>query len=271
LTGNRAVVSAVVPPVPDTQVGANDNKRRSADTTASVPRQGARPVIDAHWQVLPDAEELADAGAGLILGRAAVSVHERGRFIIVVPGGRSPVRCFERLRHAPVDFSEWIVLFSDERCLPPGDPERNDSVADRHWLAKVDLPAEGVLRIPAERGPEAGAAAYAERLATLEQPDLVLLGIGEDGHTASLFPGRPGGDAPGAPLALAVTDAPKPPPERVSLSAAYLSSARSVLVLVDDPGKADAVARWRRGDDLPVAKIRPAGELHVLCTAEVAR
>jgi 6-phosphogluconolactonase len=224
----------------------------------------------ATWDSLPDADALADTAAALILARAAGSVRERGCFSIVVPGGRSPVRCFERLRHAPVDFSDWIVMFSDERCLQPGDPERNDSVADRHWLGQVDLPADRVLRIPAELGPEAGASAYATRLARLRRPDLVLLGIGEDGHTASLFPGLPIGDSPEAPIALPVTGAPKPPPERVSLSARYLSRARSVLVLVDDPGKALAVARWRRGDDLPIAKIQPSGELRVLCTKEVA-
>lgn len=227
-------------------------------------------MSDLRWETLPDADALAEAAVACILGHAAAVVRERGRLRIVVPGGRSPVRCFERLSHAPVDFSEWTVLFSDERCLEPGDPERNDSVADRHWLARIDIPADQVLRIPAELGAEAGAAAYADLLRRSGPPDIVLLGIGEDGHTASLFPGRPQGDGADAPPALPVTDAPKPPPERVSLGAAYLSSAPLVLVLVDDPGKAEAVARWRRGEKLPIAGIRPDGELRVLCTAEVA-
>ena len=223
-----------------------------------------------NWYVLPDADALADAAAAFILARAAACVQDRGRFTIVVPGGRSPVRCFQRLSHAPVDFSEWTVLFSDERCLEPGDPARNDSVADRYWLARVDIPADQVLRVPAELGPEAGAAAYADVLRELGPPDVVLLGIGEDGHTASLFPGRPVGDGTDAPPALPVTDAPKPPPERVSLSAAYLSSAPVALALIDDAGKADAVARWHRGEKLPIASIRPKVELRVLCTAAVA-
>jgi len=226
-------------------------------------------MTSTRWEILPDAGAVADTAVACVLARAAASVHARGRFRIVVPGGRSPVRCFDRLCHAPVDWSEWTVLFSDERCLKPGHPERNDSVADRHWLALIDLPTNQILRIPAELGPEAGAAAYAERLNGFGAPDLVLLGIGEDGHTASLFPGRPVGQQADSVPALPVIDAPKPPPERVSLSAAYLSSAPAVLVLIDDPAKADAVARWRRGDDLPIANIRPTGELHVLCTADV--
>ena len=121
-----------------------------------------------------------------------------------------------------------------------------------------------VHAIPAELGASAAALAYAETLRGVGDFDLVLLGLGEDGHTASLFPGRDWGVAASAPDALAVFDAPKPPPQRVSLSAARLSRTREVLFMVEGEAKRDAVARWRAGEQLPAAAIRPAGGVDVL-------
>ena len=92
----------------------------------------------------------------------------------------------------------------------------------------------------------------------------MLLGLGEDGHTASLFPGHEWGTAPGSPDTLAVFDAPKPPPQRVSLSAARLSRARQVIFLVSGQSKQRAVAAWRAGKDIPARTIRPAVGVDVL-------
>jgi 6-phosphogluconolactonase len=94
--------------------------------------------------------------------------------------------------------------------------------------------------------------------------DLVLLGLGEDGHTASLFPGHDWGVRSDAPDVIAVFDAPKPPPQRVSLSAARLSRAREVLFLVEGIAKRDAVARWRMGANIPARSIRPRAGVDVL-------
>ncbi len=101
--------------------------------------------------------------------------------------------------------------------------------------------------IPGELGAAAAASAYADTLRDIGDFDMVLLGLGEDGHTASLFPDHDWGVADGAPDTIAIPDAPKPPPERVSLSAARLSRAQSVLFLVEGGSKLDAIARWRAG------------------------
>src|SRR6185295_18060576 len=112
-------------------------------------------------------------------------------------------------------------------------PARNSRMADEAWLDHVVVPARRRHPIRAELGAEAAARAYCASLEAVAMFDLVLLGLGEDGHTASLFPGHDWGEAPDAPDVLAVFDAPKPPLERVSLSAARLSRAREVLFLVE--------------------------------------
>jgi 6-phosphogluconolactonase len=106
-------------------------------------------------------------------------------------------------------------------------------------------------------------------LQRLGDVDLVLLGLGEDGHTASLFPGHDWGVVPNSPDVLAVFDAPKPPPQRVSLSAARLSRAREVLFLVEGASKRDAVARWRMGADIPARSVRPSAGVDVLVEARL--
>ncbi len=137
-------------------------------------------------------------------------------------------------------------------------------MAAEAWLDSVPIPALQVHAIPGERGALAAARMYAETLQTAGDFDLVLLGLGEDGHTASLFPGHEWGTERGAPDALAVLDAPKPPAQRVSLSAARLSRAREVIFLVAGESKRAAVTEWRAGKDIPARSIMPAAGVDVL-------
>ena len=134
------------------------------------------------------------------------------------------------------------VLFGDERCVPPSDADSNFRAAAEALLDRA-APAT-VHRIPGELGPEAAAALY-EPLVAAGPLDLVLLGIGPDGHTASLFPGHPALDAPG--LVAAVRGAPKPPPERVTLTLRALRGATRVIFLVSGSDKRDAVRRAQAG------------------------
>jgi len=202
----------------------------------------------------------------------------RGEFHIVLAGGSTPRIVYEALAREPHDWPRWQVWFGDERCLPVDHPERN-SVMAQVLLEKIGH-ASAVHPIPAELGPVKAAAAYADELAGVGDFDLVILGLGEDGHTASLFPRHtPGHSADDAPDAIAVYDAPKPPPERVSLSAGRLSRARQVLFLVSGLGKREALRHWRVGDpaafptafpNIPAASIQPEAGVDVLLAPDLS-
>ena len=219
---------------------------------------------DTRWVAFATLAELQQAACRRIMDAARRAIAQRGEFLIVLAGGNTPRRVYRLLRDENADWSHWNVYFGDERCLPVDDAERNSKMAATEWLDHVPIPKERVHPIPAELGARAAALAYADTLRGVGEFDLVLLGLGEDGHTASLFPNHDWGTAPDARDVLAVLDAPKPPPQRVSLSAARLSRAREVLFLVAGDSKREPIARWRAGEQLPAAAIRPAAGVDVL-------
>ncbi|MBU0751532.1 MAG: 6-phosphogluconolactonase [Gammaproteobacteria bacterium] len=209
------------------------------------------------WHAQPDVEALERAVVAAILHAAQEALALRGAFRLVLAGGSTPQRIYRALRGANTDWNRWHIYFGDERCLPPDDGERNSRMAAAAWLDHVTIPPAQIHPIPAELGAREAAAAYVEQLVTVGEFDLVLLGLGEDGHTASLFPGHDWGTAPAAPDALAVFDAPKPPPQRVSLGARRLGVARQVVFVVSGEGKRPALAEWQEGKQIPAASISP--------------
>lgn len=218
------------------------------------------------WQVFSDAAELEQAVADRVLDAAQEAISARGIFHLVLAGGSTPRHVHELLRGASADWGRWQIWFGDERCLPPDDIERNSRMACTAWLDHVAIPSGNIHCIPAELGPDEGAAAYVHKLAGVPEFDLVLLGLGEDGHTASLFPGRDWSVA-GLASALAVTDAPKPPPQRVSLSPARLAATRQLVFLVSGAGKRTAVRDWRAGIAIPASLIAPRGGVDIYLDA----
>lgn len=217
------------------------------------------------WHAVSDLQALDRAAVVSVLGAADRALRARGRFHLVLAGGNTPRGTYQRLRAAETDWSAWHIYFGDERCLPSDDPARNSRMAGEAWLDHVPIPALQQHPIPAERGPSEAAREYAATLEPVGEFDLVLLGLGEDGHTASLFPGHELGYAPGSASVLAVLDAPKPPPRRVSMSAARLSRARQVIFLASGMDKQQAVTRWRAGECIPArAIVPPAGVVDVL-------
>lgn len=213
------------------------------------------------WYRLADPEAVARAAADRVLAAAEEAIGRRGRFRLVLAGGGTPERTYRLLTTAETDWRCWEVYFGDERCLSADHPERNSVMAARAWLDQVPMRPESVHPIPAELGAEAAARAYARVVEQAVPFDLVLLGLGEDGHTASLFPGLSGADDA---WVLAVHHAPKPPPNRVSLGRRALSDAERVCFLVTGAGKRDAVRRWRAGEPLPPSGVSGRRETVVL-------
>jgi 6-phosphogluconolactonase len=191
------------------------------------------------FTVLESAEDVAAA--------AAASISEalwKGSRTLVLAGGTTPRRCYELLSAMEVEWGRVSILFGDERCVRPSHPESNYRMAREALLDRV-APAT-VYRMPAELGPDEGAELYARVVEAVSPLDVVVLGVGEDGHTASLFQGHPALQAPG--LVVGIHDSPKPPPERVTLTLNALQAAKTVLILATGEGKADAVASAKRGE-----------------------
>jgi 6-phosphogluconolactonase len=207
-----------------------------------------------------DPATLVDALLPAVAAVATQAIGTRGRFDLVLAGGSTPRALYAALARAGLGNADWHIWYGDERCLAPEDPERNSHMAEVSWLGDSAIPPSQRQAIPAERGPEAAAAAYTLALSAISTFDLVLLGMGEDGHTASLFPGQAAGLTADAPAAIPVHDAPKPPPDRVSLSAARLSQSQRVWFLATGAGKTPALRAWAGADALPVAHVKGLSE-----------
>ena len=189
--------------------------------------------------VVTDEEAAARAAAEII-----ATAIEGGARTVVLAGGSTPRRCYEALAGRPLPWGRVSILFGDERCVPPLDPESNYRMVRDSLLGAI-APAS-IHRIPAELGPEEGATAYEPVLERCGPLDFVLLGMGPDGHCASLFPEHPALHS--QQWVVPVRGAPKPPPDRVSLSLRSLRAARRVLFLVTGTAKATAVTRARLGE-----------------------
>lgn len=214
------------------------------------------------WYLFDSQEAINQAALQHILKTAETAIAQRGRFTIVLAGGSTPKSVYELLRHARADWSKWHVYHNDDRCLPPDHKERNSLMARQAWLDHVAIPAGQIHDIPAELGNVEGARAYAVTVAGVGEFDLVLLGLGEDGHTASLFPGH---ELDNSADAVPVFNSPKPPADRITLSQKRLSHAREVLFLVTSAGKQEAVDNWRKGVAIPATLIQPKNGVDVYC------
>ena len=145
-----------------------------------------------NWQVFEDAEQLAQTLTATILETAESSIKKKGSFHFITAGGTTPNRCYDLLSDADADWSKWHIYMGDGRVLPFTHPERNSQALLIHWLKHNDVPVKQINFMNTEAGIEKSAKAYAKLIAGIDTFDLCLLGMGEDGHTASLFPGHEG-------------------------------------------------------------------------------
>jgi 6-phosphogluconolactonase len=210
---------------------------------------------------LADAEAVAKRAALQIARDLESARRTRGVAHLALSGGTTPARTYELLASELRDWERIEVWFADERCVGPQDEQSNYRLARETLLSTANVPDERVHRMLGELGPEDGAARYARELHGRVPPeaegpvgaravdvgavpalDVIVLGIGPDGHVASLFPGAPTLDADEQALCLGVHDSPKPPPERVTLSLSMLRAARACVLLATSASKSDAVA-----------------------------
>jgi len=221
-------------------------------------------------EVFDDPAALADAAALAIVHEAVAAVAARGRFLIALAGGATPRETYSRLARPPHDAAmPWrrtYAFFGDERWVPPDHPQSNFRMAHEALLSKVPIPPDQVFRMGCEGDdPEAAAAAYARTMAEVfgarrgEVPrfDLILLGMGIDGHTASLFPGSPALREVFRTVA-AVHAAAAAIPQRLTLTFPVLNAAACVTFLVAGAEKARAVRSvLAEGALLPAGLVRP--------------
>ncbi len=235
------------------------------------------------FTVFPDHEQLIAGAAGFMAERAVESLAARGRWVVALAGGGTPKPIYARLAEAGysqrIDWAGVHVFFGDERCVPPDDARSNYRMARETLLDLVPLPPENVHRIRGEDDPALAALAYEQEIRRLFRTpalpafDLICLGMGDNGHTASLFPGTASlreQERLVAPQYVEVMQT-----WRVTMTAPLLNAARHVAFFVEGAGKAPMLRRVLHGpyepDVLPAQMIQPvSGQLHWLVDASAA-
>ena len=200
-------------------------------------------------ETYPTPAALADAAAQAVEARLADALAVRPRASLVGTGGRSPAPVYDRLAAAPIDLARVVVTLSDERCVPENSPDSNAGLAHAHLLQG---PAAEAELLPL--WPHADEAA----LAALMPFDAVILGMGEDGHVASLIPGDPGLESALTTdrlTALVPEGLGRPPLARITLTLSALSQSRAIFLLIAGEAKREVIERAQAGADLPVGRL----------------
>jgi 6-phosphogluconolactonase len=210
-------------------------------------------------EVLADVDAVARKGAAIIAAEARAAVAARGRFILAVSGGRTPWVMLRNLANEEVPWANVHVVQVDERVAPAGDPDRNLSHLRESLLSHAPLPPEQIYAMPVELPDlETAATNYSQTLQELAGSppviDLVHLGLGHDGHTASLVPGDPVLNVTNADVALTGTYQGR---RRMTLTFPVINRARRILWLVTGSEKAGMLARLRNADNsIPAGRVR---------------
>ena len=234
----------------------------------------------AEVRTYPDAVSLARAAAEDFVTLAAEAVAVHGQFVVALSGGSTPRATYTLLASdefaARVDWSHVHVFWGDERCVPPEHPESNYRMAHEALLDRIPILAENVHRVHGELEPEAAAEAYAAELRTFlgttwPRFDLVLLGMGDDGHTASLFPNSAALHETARPVVAVTAYYQDRPVHRVTLTLPAINATRQILFLVTGAAKAKILQAVLEGPEgpYPAQQIRPtSGHLAWLVDVE---
>ena len=217
-------------------------------------------------RIFPNLAALSTAAAQLFTEAAIESIRERGRFLVAFSGGSTPTALYRLLVREPIDWTRVHIFWGDERLVPPDDPESSYGQAREVLLKRIPIPTENIHRVSSDLEPAAAATDYARVLKEFAAPplnwprfDLVLLGMGEDGHTASLFPGSPVDVA--EPVIAVTANYQGRPARRVTLTPLVFNAARQVIFLVTGANKAvtlkGVLSDYNSIEQCPAKRIQP--------------
>ena len=231
-------------------------------------------------KVLPDAKALTEEAARRIIAAAEIKLADCQHFFsLVLSGGSTPKALYELLASdqykSLLNWSKVEIYFGDERCVPPDHPDSNFLMADKAMLSKLPLPEPNIHRMRGELPPDAAAMEYGKLLKDKFKdggPDMVLLGMGDDGHTASLFPGTTALDE--TQHRCVANHVEKLKTWRITMTYPFLNKASDVMMLISGAGKAARLQEVLEGPRdpkrLPIQGIQPAGKLTWLLDAPAA-
>ena len=208
-----------------------------------------------HYHINDNTEQLAEAAANFIAQKIGECLHHQSRCRIALPGGNTPALCLQKLSSQPLSWEKIEWYMGDERCLPVGHAERNDTMVSKTLFNGQGPSKKQFFPIKAELGAEKAAKDYQAQIEAFDALDIVILGMGEDGHTASLFPNNKALTKQDS--VVAVFNAPKPPEERVSLGLNTLIKAKYRIVLAAGEDKKSALQKLTMCEKLPIALIGP--------------
>jgi 6-phosphogluconolactonase len=217
-------------------------------------------------RIFKDVDEMSRAAAELFVTLATQATRERGRFLVAFSGGSTPTALYRLLVREPIDWTRVHIFWGDERLVPPDDPESSYGQVYDVLIKHLPIPSENIHRVASDLEPDAAATDYARVLKEYAVPpldwprfDLVLLGMGEDGHTASLFPGSPV-DAT-EPVIAVTAHYQGRPAQRVTLTPLVFNAARQVVFLVTGANKAVTLTGvfgdYNSVEQIPAKRIQP--------------
>lgn len=204
-----------------------------------------------HWNIYPEFNEASQQAADYLAQKIEHYIKNNGVCHVILPGGNTPVASLGMLAEKPLAWDKVHWYLGDERCLPQGDAERNDFMLENTLWSKMER--THIHRIAAELGTEEAAAQYRNEIKDIDAFDIAYLGMGEDGHTASLFPQHEALEDQ-RPV-IPVYHSPKPPSDRVSLSIDTLAKTKTKIVLVSGKSKAPVIRQIKEGAALPINSI----------------
>jgi 6-phosphogluconolactonase len=233
--------------------------------------------------IFPTKAELVQAAAEKVIATVNAAIYERGRCALALAGGGTPRDVYALLAadgyRRRVDWSNVFLFWGDERCVPPDHPDSNFRMVNESLLSHIAIPTANVFRMKGEMEPAAAASEYEQHLehffgAGLPPFDLILLGLGEDGHTASLFPGTSALDE--RKRNVAAVFVPKFNAYRVTLTLPVINHARQIMFIVAGKSKSQIVPQVLKSDqptkELPASLVQPQnGHLNWMLDAEAAK